>query len=180
MLIPRQTYSRSAPPESGPPARRDPGIPGRFPARIRDNSFYRECTWFAWKTIQTPVVSTSLKVTSLKVIKIWNKPGNGAQPNFHLFPSVTGSTDDGFLEGSLRGQTGTFPAHCVQEVRLRNPPQSTSAASVTSDLTSNPRSPASVISNGSVNNNNRVVGRREVKEQQQQHFSTATRAPVKM
>lgn len=35
--------------------------------------------------------------------------------------SVTGSTDDGMLEGVLRGVTGVFPPHCVQEVRLRNP-----------------------------------------------------------
>lgn len=35
--------------------------------------------------------------------------------------SVTGSTDDGMLEGVLRGVTGIFPPHCVQEVRLRNP-----------------------------------------------------------
>ncbi|KAK3885694.1 hypothetical protein Pcinc_010114 [Petrolisthes cinctipes] len=34
---------------------------------------------------------------------------------------VTGSTDDGLLEGSLRGLVGVFPPHCVQEVRLRNP-----------------------------------------------------------
>ncbi|XP_063635701.1 protein shank isoform X3 [Cydia splendana] len=35
--------------------------------------------------------------------------------------TVTGATDDGFLEGCLRatGATGLFPAHCVQEVRLR-------------------------------------------------------------
>ncbi|XP_045488227.1 SH3 and multiple ankyrin repeat domains protein 3 isoform X5 [Pieris rapae] len=34
---------------------------------------------------------------------------------------VTGSTDDGFLEGRVRGSgaTGLFPPHCVQEVRLR-------------------------------------------------------------
>ncbi|XP_063375049.1 protein shank [Cydia amplana] len=34
---------------------------------------------------------------------------------------VTGATDDGFLEGCVRatGATGLFPAHCVQEVRLR-------------------------------------------------------------
>lgn len=36
-------------------------------------------------------------------------------------PTVTGSTDDGMLEGVLRGVTGVFPPHCVQEVRLRNP-----------------------------------------------------------
>ncbi|XP_047989861.1 SH3 and multiple ankyrin repeat domains protein 3 [Leguminivora glycinivorella] len=34
---------------------------------------------------------------------------------------VTGATDDGFLEGCVRatGAAGLFPAHCVQEVRLR-------------------------------------------------------------
>ncbi|KAI5641883.1 ankyrin repeats (3 copies) domain-containing protein [Phthorimaea operculella] len=34
---------------------------------------------------------------------------------------VTGATDDGLLEGTVRGSgaTGFFPAHCVQEVRLR-------------------------------------------------------------
>ncbi|KAK7793822.1 hypothetical protein R5R35_014324 [Gryllus longicercus] len=33
---------------------------------------------------------------------------------------VTGSSDDGYLEGNLRGQgSGLFPPHCVQEVRLR-------------------------------------------------------------
>uniref|UniRef100_A0A0A9XJ26 SH3 and multiple ankyrin repeat domains protein 3 n=2 Tax=Lygus hesperus TaxID=30085 RepID=A0A0A9XJ26_LYGHE len=28
---------------------------------------------------------------------------------------VTGATDSGFLEGNLRGESGLFPAHCVQE-----------------------------------------------------------------
>ncbi|CAG4988043.1 unnamed protein product [Parnassius apollo] len=34
---------------------------------------------------------------------------------------VTGCTDDGMLEGTIRstGASGLFPAHCVQEVRLR-------------------------------------------------------------
>ncbi|CAH2063716.1 unnamed protein product, partial [Iphiclides podalirius] len=34
---------------------------------------------------------------------------------------VTGSTEDGLLEGTVRGSgaSGLFPAHCVQEVRLR-------------------------------------------------------------
>ncbi len=44
---------------------------------------------------------------------------------FHPFPffsfAVTGSTDDGMLEGLLRGRAGLFPANCVQEVKLRNP-----------------------------------------------------------
>lgn len=34
---------------------------------------------------------------------------------------MTGSTDCGLLEGWLRGDSGYFPANCVQEVRLRNP-----------------------------------------------------------
>ena len=34
---------------------------------------------------------------------------------------VTGSTDCGLLEGWLRGDSGFFPPHCVQEVRLRHP-----------------------------------------------------------
>ncbi|XP_066989733.1 protein shank isoform X5 [Macrobrachium rosenbergii] len=34
---------------------------------------------------------------------------------------VTGSTDDGMLEGTIRGVSGVFPPQCVQEVRLRNP-----------------------------------------------------------
>ncbi|XP_045763322.1 SH3 and multiple ankyrin repeat domains protein 3 isoform X3 [Maniola jurtina] len=34
--------------------------------------------------------------------------------------TVTGATDDGYLEGSVRGgASGLFPSHCVQEVRLR-------------------------------------------------------------
>ncbi|XP_026326995.1 SH3 and multiple ankyrin repeat domains protein 3 isoform X2 [Hyposmocoma kahamanoa] len=35
---------------------------------------------------------------------------------------VTGATDDGLLEGTVRGSgaTGFFPIHCVQEVRLRH------------------------------------------------------------
>ncbi|CAG7837356.1 unnamed protein product [Allacma fusca] len=32
---------------------------------------------------------------------------------------VTGSTDTGLLEGSLRGQMGLFPASCVQEIRMK-------------------------------------------------------------
>ncbi|KAF2359527.1 Talin N-terminal F0 domain [Trinorchestia longiramus] len=34
---------------------------------------------------------------------------------------VSGSTDDGLLEGTTRGVTGTFPPSCVQPVRMRNP-----------------------------------------------------------
>lgn len=35
--------------------------------------------------------------------------------------TVTGATDDGLLEGTVRGSgaSGLFPSQCVQEVRLR-------------------------------------------------------------
>lgn len=35
--------------------------------------------------------------------------------------AVSSATDDGYLEGTVRGSgaTGLFPQHCVQEVRLR-------------------------------------------------------------
>lgn len=33
---------------------------------------------------------------------------------------MTGSTDNGLLEGSLRGQIGLFPAACVQEIRMKS------------------------------------------------------------
>lgn len=81
---------------------------------------------------------------------------------------VTASTDDGLLHGNLREKSGYFPATCVQEVRLRNAE--------------------------GINKINRVMGRRETQQQHQQqhqqqqqsqpslqpHFSTASRAQVKM
>jgi hypothetical protein len=83
------------------------------------------------------------------------------------------------LEGVLRGQSGFFPAHCVQEVRLRNPES---------------------LKQSIVMGAARVAGRREVREQQQQqqelhqdqiqmvqqstggqrYFATATRCKTKM
>jgi hypothetical protein len=90
---------------------------------------------------------------------------------------VTASTDNGMLEGVLRGQSGFFPAHCVQEVRLRNPES---------------------LKQSIVMGASRVAGRREVREQQQQqqqelhqdqiqmsaggqrYFATATRCKTKM
>ena len=82
------------------------------------------------------------------------------------------------LEGVLRGQSGIFPAHCVQEVRLRNPES---------------------LKQSIVMGASRVAGRREVREQQQQqelhqdqiqmvqqssggqrYFATATRCKTKM
>ena len=32
---------------------------------------------------------------------------------------MTAPSEEGMLEGRLRGQVGRFPSHCVQEVRLR-------------------------------------------------------------
>ena len=91
---------------------------------------------------------------------------------------MTGSTDTGMLEGVLRGKTGKFPGHCVQEVRLRNP---------------------EALKQAIVMGASRVAGRREVREQQQQqeqiqeqiqilqqsgpgqrYFATATRCKTKM
>ncbi|XP_042225629.1 protein shank-like isoform X5 [Homarus americanus] len=66
---------------------------------------------------------------------------------------VTGSTDDGMLEGVLRGITGLFPPHCVQEVRLRNP-QAVRESLIAPQVA-------------------RVQGRREMMVQQ--HYGTAPR-----
>ncbi|XP_066603694.1 SH3 and multiple ankyrin repeat domains protein 2 isoform X2 [Prorops nasuta] len=68
---------------------------------------------------------------------------------------VTGATDCGLLEGSLRGQgTGLFPANCVQEVRLRH-----------TNIPLGAREPARDA-------RNRVLGRRE---SQHKYFATAPR-----
>lgn len=69
--------------------------------------------------------------------------------------TVTGATDCGLLEGVLRGQgTGLFPAHCVQEVRLRH--------------TNIPLGPQPSRDG----RNPRVLGRRE---SQHKYFATAPR-----
>lgn len=65
---------------------------------------------------------------------------------FWMFLLVTGATDCGLLEGHLRGQgTGLFPAHCVQEVRLRH----------------NANMPMGGAQQSRDSRNNRVIGRRE-------------------
>uniref|UniRef100_A0A1B6MGP7 SH3 and multiple ankyrin repeat domains protein 3 n=1 Tax=Graphocephala atropunctata TaxID=36148 RepID=A0A1B6MGP7_9HEMI len=68
---------------------------------------------------------------------------------------VTGATDCGLLEGSHRGgsEAGLFPAHCVQEVRLRQ------------SLVPPPPLPV----------HRRVVGRRESNATTLKHFATAPR-----
>ncbi|KAL6438067.1 hypothetical protein ACFW04_004368 [Cataglyphis niger] len=74
--------------------------------------------------------------------------------NYQPEEVVTGATDCGLLEGVLRGQgTGLFPAHCVQEVRLRH--------------TNIPLGPQPAR-----DGRNRVLGRRE---SQHKYFATAPR-----
>ena len=67
--------------------------------------------------------------------------------------AVTGSTDNGLLEGVLHGQSGLFPADCVQEVRLRN------LNNMKQNLVVAPRIP----------------GRREIRELESKHFFTSPR-----
>ncbi|XP_054289876.1 SH3 and multiple ankyrin repeat domains protein 3-like isoform X2 [Macrosteles quadrilineatus] len=68
---------------------------------------------------------------------------------------LTGTTDCGLLEGTHRngGETGLFPPHCVQEVRLRG------------GLVPPPQLPV----------HRRVVGRRESNATSLKHFATAPR-----
>lgn len=80
---------------------------------------------------------------------------------FHLI--VTGATDDGFLEGNVRStgnRSGLFPAHCVQEVKLRHSIQPSMI------VARDARMPASSQSVA------RVVGRRESTTKQ---YATAPR-----
>ncbi|XP_060530201.1 SH3 and multiple ankyrin repeat domains protein 3 isoform X2 [Cylas formicarius] len=76
---------------------------------------------------------------------------------------VTAATDDGFLEGNVRStghRCGLFPAHCVQEVKLRH---------------HNIQAPMMVARDARTpcQTNGRVVGRRESTSKQ---FATAPRA----
>ncbi|KAJ9601176.1 hypothetical protein L9F63_000644, partial [Diploptera punctata] len=75
---------------------------------------------------------------------------------------VTGTTDCGMLEGTLRGQgSGLFPAHCVQEVQLRQ------GAVVPPVL---PPAPPTIMPGSRTTS--RVQGRRE---SMHKHFATAPR-----
>jgi len=79
--------------------------------------------------------------------------------------AVTGSTDCGLLEGVMQGQgAGLLPAHCVQEVRLRQgvPPPALPQPS---------SAPPPSIMMGS-QTTSRVQGRRE---SMHKHFATAPR-----
>lgn len=78
---------------------------------------------------------------------------------------VTGATDDGYLEGNVRStgnRSGLFPAHCVQEVKLRH--HNIQAPMI---IARDARMPMSMQAGG------RVVGRRESTSKQ---FATAPRA----
>ncbi|XP_048517620.1 protein shank isoform X1 [Dendroctonus ponderosae] len=77
---------------------------------------------------------------------------------------ITGATDDGYLEGNVRSsgnRNGLFPAHCVQEVKLRHTIQAPMM------IARDARMPVSSQPGG------RVVGRRESTTKQ---FATAPRA----
>ncbi|KAK4886879.1 hypothetical protein RN001_003150 [Aquatica leii] len=78
---------------------------------------------------------------------------------------VTGASDDGYLEGTIRtgggGKSGLFPPHCVQEVRLRH--HNIQAPMMVARDSKPPSRP---------NSSNRVAGRREISAK---HFATAPR-----
>ena len=86
------------------------------------------------------------------------------------------------LQGVLRGQSGYFPAQCVQEVRLRNPESHRMNAAVPVLPNDTPMNTAG-LQMGQATTGARVPGRRETREQQQlqqQHFATAYRHKDKM
>eukprot|EP00090_Calanus_glacialis_P037365 TRINITY_DN6425_c0_g1_i1.p1 TRINITY_DN6425_c0_g1~~TRINITY_DN6425_c0_g1_i1.p1 ORF type:complete len:1871 (+),score=328.76 TRINITY_DN6425_c0_g1_i1:592-6204(+) len=104
----------------------------------------------------TPTEREIMLIPGMTVVSLENYNSN--EPS-HLKISqgdvieVTGSTDNGLLEGVLRGQTGYFPRECVEEVRLRNP------ESLKQNLVIVPR----------------VPGRREIRDLTNKHFGTAIR-----
>ncbi|XP_046745294.1 SH3 and multiple ankyrin repeat domains protein 3 isoform X8 [Diprion similis] len=99
--------------------------------------------------------SLSIPGTTVVCVESYNTGINGHLAiNQGDILEVTGATDCGLLEGILRGQgTGLFPAHCVQEVRLRH--------------TNIPLGPQAAREG-----RNRVLGRRE---SQHKYFATAPR-----
>ncbi|XP_012252279.2 protein shank isoform X7 [Athalia rosae] len=99
--------------------------------------------------------SLSIPGTTVVCVESYNSGINGHLTiNQGDILEVTGATDCGLLEGVLRGQgTGLFPAHCIQEVRLRH--------------TNIPLGPQTIREG-----RNRVLGRRE---SQHKYFATAPR-----
>ncbi|XP_046481336.1 SH3 and multiple ankyrin repeat domains protein 2 isoform X8 [Neodiprion pinetum] len=99
--------------------------------------------------------SLSIPGTTVVCVESYNTGINGHLAiNQGDILEVTGATDCGLLEGILRGQgTGLFPAHCIQEVRLRH--------------TNIPLGPQATREG-----RNRVLGRRE---SQHKYFATAPR-----
>ncbi|XP_045763324.1 SH3 and multiple ankyrin repeat domains protein 3 isoform X5 [Maniola jurtina] len=77
-------------------------------------------------TSNSDTTTCSLQAAATVVCLTPYEPPAAAQAHGHLrlnqgdIIEVTGATDDGYLEGSVRGgASGLFPSHCVQEVRLR-------------------------------------------------------------
>lgn len=113
---------------------------------------------------------------------------------------VTGATDDGFLEGTLKSTssstriTGLFPASCVQEVRLRYEAASNLVSlaardrdASTTTLTNTLRRPSEDSTGGgrihgrreSLGNTNVKFAQGEVDEKVKVHFATAPRSTSK-
>ena len=128
-------------------------IPCPFPALP---SYVWRATAAVLPAIWTLIRETSSKVRERRELNIkmcFAKQDLFSSSNY-VIVTVTGATDCGLLEGVLRGQgTGLFPAHCVQEVRLRH--------------TNIPIGPQ-IVREG----RNRVLGRRE---SQHKYFATAPR-----
>ncbi|XP_031782125.1 protein shank isoform X10 [Nasonia vitripennis] len=116
-------------------------------------------------TSQSDTTNNSLSIPGTTVVCV--EPYSAGIPG-HLainqgdILEVTGATDCGLLEGVLRGQgTGLFPAHCVQEVRLRH-----------TNIPLGPQAVAREVAAAAAASRNRVLGRRE---SQHKYFATAPR-----
>ncbi|XP_071056645.1 SH3 and multiple ankyrin repeat domains protein 2 isoform X3 [Onthophagus taurus] len=72
----------------------------------------------------TTIGSLSVPGSTVVCIESYNPKEEGHLPMREGdIIEVTGSTDDGFLEGTQKcggGKSGIFPAHCVQEVKFRH------------------------------------------------------------
>ncbi|KAK9743910.1 Variant SH3 domain [Popillia japonica] len=110
----------------------------------------------------TTIGSISIPGSTVVCIETYNSNEEGhLQIREGDIIEVTGATDDGFLEGTLKSggnKSGIFPTHCVQEVRLRH---------------HNIQAPMIIARDARVSTrpDNRVLGRRESTK----HFATAPR-----
>ncbi len=57
----------------------------------------------------------AVEQTSINELNIWNTAYN----RLYVSPPVLSIGEGGFWEGSVKGRTGWFPAHCVEEVQMR-------------------------------------------------------------